>query len=1143
MSVRATIVSPSGLAFDVIDDGTVERILHHDVLVNALPGNALEGSPANLYLRRLGERIEWTPLLGPRSPGRGRVHDDGMTVAGEWSGLRYSVALVPASAAAAWFWHVTIENAASEPATVDIVHVQDVALADYWLVRMNEYYVSQYVDHTPLAHPSYGWVLATRQNLPIGGRHPWAITGSLRRARSFCTDALQLYTVASRFRRGPAALDAPLLAGSRLQHEHAMTVLQDEPLQLAPGETARAGFFCGFVADHPAASAPADLDLVARLLALPEASAFPPPKPWEDDTSSRPPGGSLFSDAPLLAATDLDDADLEAAFGPERRSAERDPRTGTLLSFFTGANTHVVVTAKERESLRAHAQIIRTGTALVPEEPSLTSTVWMNGVFHSMITEGHVSINRLLSGTHGYLGLFRSHGQRVFVEIEGCWQLLDEPSAFAMTPNGGRWVYKHARGMVEVESSAGLERHELWLEVRVIAGPPCRLLLSNHLALDGDDGSRPAPPACERDEHGIFVRTLPGTDVGDRFPDGGFRFDFPPGSDVPEVGGDALLFRDGQSRGLPYLVIVVAPTQSFALRITGRLLDPGRPFDPSARHADAAATGPAAEDGAARRFWQGMTGDLSLALPQENEASRALAGFGEVLPWFAHDALVHYLAPRGLEQYTGGGWGSRDVCQGPVELLLALGRFAPVRDLLLLVFANQNPDGDWPQWFTFFARERHLRGPDSHGDIVFWPLFALGEYLAASGDAALLDQEVPFFHPEAERAEQATVLAHVERALALIAARAIPGTALTEYGHGDWNDTLQPVDREVAKRLCSAWTVTLHCQMLGALAPALRAASRDAFADRLERALAAVRSDFQRHLVVDGVLAGFARFHDDGRVEPWLHPRDDDEMGVHYSLLAMIHAVLAGVFTPEQAQRHAAIIAQHLTGADGVRLFDRPIPYRGGLQRRFQRGESSPFFGREVGLMYIHAHLRYAEAMAQLGNADALFRALRQAIPVGLADAVPGARPRQANCYTSSSDAAFPDRYVACARYEDVKTGAVGFEGGWRVYSSGPGIALRLVRERLLGLRLAHDALGVDPVLPRSLDGLAIETRMEERPVRVRYRVGPRGFGPVRLVLNGAPLAFVRVPNPYREGGGVIPMAAVRAALRERDNELVVELG
>ena len=48
----------------------------------------------------------------------------------------------------------------------------------------------------------------------------------------------------------------------------------------------------------------------------------------------------------------------------------------------------------------------------------------MSGVFHSMVTQGHVSINRLLSTAHSYLGLFRSHGQRVFVEIGGSWQLL-----------------------------------------------------------------------------------------------------------------------------------------------------------------------------------------------------------------------------------------------------------------------------------------------------------------------------------------------------------------------------------------------------------------------------------------------------------------------------------------------------------------------------------------------------------------------------------------------------------------------------------------------------------------------------------------------------------------------------------------------
>jgi cellobiose phosphorylase len=1136
MSSRATLASRSGLAFDVIDDGTVERIRHDDVLVNALPGNALDGAPANLYLRRLGgPRPAWTPLLGPRAPGRGRLEDRGMTVAGAWESLRYSVALVLADDAPAWFWHVEIENAGNDPVRLDLVKAQDLALADYWLVRMNEYYVSQYVDHTPLAHPRHGWVLAARQNLPVGGRHPWAIAGSLRRASSFCTDALQFYGIESRFRTGPAALDAPALAGSRLQHEHAMAVLQDEPLQLAPGETAHAGFFLGLVADHPAPSSTADLAFVDGVLALAEATPPDALATRSARTREGAPSASLFSEGPCLESVALDETDLDSAFGTERRSAERDARSGALHSFFTGASTHVVLAAKERASLRAHAQILRTGTALVPEEPSLTTTVWMNGVFHSMLTEGHVSINRLLSGTHGYLGQFRSHGQRVFVEIDGHWRLLDQPSAFAMTPNGARWLYKHARGLIEVESRAPAERHELWLEVRITEGDPCRLLVANHLALYGDDGSRPAVPAWSRDEHGVFVRALPGTDVGERFPQGGYRIDFAPAHAVEAVGGDERLFRDGQSRGTPFLAIVVAPTRSFALRITGALLEPSPE--------KAAASSGANDEVAARRFWRAMTGDLSLLPPAADDAGRALAGFGEILPWFAHDALVHYLAPRGLEQYTGGGWGTRDVCQGPVELLLALGRFAPVRELLALVFANQNPDGDWPQWFTFFARERRLRGPDAHGDIVFWPLFALGEYLFASGDAAFLDAEVPFFHAEAERAERASLLTHVERALALIARRAIPGTALTEYGHGDWNDSLQPVDMEVARRLCSAWTVTLHCQMLGALAPALRAAGRTAFADDLDRTHAAVRADFHRHLVVDGVVAGYALFADDGRVAPWLHPRDADAMGVHYSVLAMIHGVLAGLFTPEQAAHHVGIIERHLSGADGVRLFDRPIPYRGGLQRRFRRGESSPFFGREIGLMYTHAHLRYAEAMAQLGRGDALFRALRQAIPVGLADVVPGARPRQSNCYTSSSDATFPDRYAAEERYDEVKTGAAGFEGGWRVYSSGPGIALRLVRERLLGVRLMHDAIGIDPVLPRTLDGLAIDTRIDGRGVRVRYRVGPQGFGARAVALNGTSLAFTRTANPYREGGVAVALDALRAAMRESDNELVVELG
>ena len=123
-----------------------------------------------------------------------------------------------------------------------------------------------------------------------------------------------------------------------------------------------------------------------------------------------------------------------------------------------------------------------------------------------------------------------------------------------------------------------------------------------------------------------------------------------------------------------------------------------------------------------------------MSAPAAGPLSQHLARIADIVPWFAHNAFVHYLSPRGLEQYSGGGWGTRDVCQGPVELLLALGRVEPIRDLLLRVMSAQNADGDWPQWFMFFERDRDVRAGDSHGDIVFWPVLALAQYLIASGD-------------------------------------------------------------------------------------------------------------------------------------------------------------------------------------------------------------------------------------------------------------------------------------------------------------------------------------------------------------------------------------------------------------------------
>ena len=121
-----------------------------------------------------------------------------MKARGEWQGIRFGVSLVLAESAPAWFWHVRLENTSHGPETVDLIYAQDLALAHYGAVRLNEYYISHYVDHTPLSHPERGVVLASRQNLSMGGRNPWCVIGSLGKGVGFATDALQFHGLATR---------------------------------------------------------------------------------------------------------------------------------------------------------------------------------------------------------------------------------------------------------------------------------------------------------------------------------------------------------------------------------------------------------------------------------------------------------------------------------------------------------------------------------------------------------------------------------------------------------------------------------------------------------------------------------------------------------------------------------------------------------------------------------------------------------------------------------------------------------------------------------------------------------------------------------------------------------------------------------
>lgn len=538
-------------------------------------------------------------------------------------------------------------------------------------------------------------------------------------------------------------------------------------------------------------------------------------------------------------------------------------------------------------------------------------------------------------------------------------------------------------------------------------------------------------------------------------------------------------------------------------------------------------------------FEQGLAAPVAdWTAPAVRSSDEGVQRLNRVLPSFTQNAVVHYQAPRGLEQFTGGAWGTRDVSQGPVSLLMATGHPDELREVLLTVFAGQQTDGDWPQSFEYLEENRRPGHRASHGDVVYWPLLALGEYLELTADIGVLTVEVPFVGAEADSAP-ASILDHVRAAFAHLSAQRSADGRLPAYGHGDWNDSLQPANRDLARSMVSTWTTELEIKALGMLGGQLGRGDAD-LAGRMLAMAEDARAAFRERLLIDGELCGYSIITQDG-LEPLVHPADR-RTGIAHGSLQIIHAIGDELLTAEEAQHHLAVIDEHLDGPTGIYLFSEPIRYRGGETHTFLRAEAASFWGREIGLMYTHAHIRWVQALLRLGLADRAWAALQLLVPEGMRNAVPGAAPRQSNCYYSSSDAGFDDRYDAQDHPDRLFDPQFRFEGGWRVYSSGPGLIVRMLVEDLLGCRWTAAGLVVDPVLPRAFDGATARLSLGGRDVEVEFRVAGGCTGVSALALNGRSVDGEPVARRYRPGGMRIPRSTWDA-LPQGDVRLLVTVG
>lgn len=1117
LNTNLNIKNKQGLLFNFLKNGLIKNIELQSIRVSLKTATAFSKSGANVYLRKkANDKYEYKALLGSESNSQFTIAKNTFIAQGNWDSIDYTCTLQLSPKSTSWQWDIITKNTAENTVVLDVIYVQDIGLKKISDALVNEYYVSQYVERQILEDEKYGSVICCRQNFMDTIGNPWLMIACKSSAVSGSTDGIQFYGNSFRETGIPESLLKESITGE-CSGELSIIALQEKPFNLESNEHHKSTFVGTCLADHPEATSQKDLEKLPSLL-----QEFNNEVPTSNSAKPFTTENNIFNTSPLLPVDDLTKKDLGHFFSDKLRNLEE--KNGQILSVFYKENNHVVLRAKEILVDRPHGHIMQAKMGYTPDENMMSTSTYAYGVFNSHITQGNTNFNRFLSICSSQFNLEPQTGQRIFVEINNQKHLLGVPSAYEIGLNHCRWIYKHEDTCFQVRSWTSKSTPEIHMDFKVLNGSPVKVLITNHFAEDN------GWYISDSNTSGSYtLQPKPDSIIAKKFPKAQFKIQIH-NSDY-KVYGDEILYPNHKSQGDAFFNIELENTSSFCMSFIGEVAttveatqiknsEKQYQFD--------------IQEGQA--YWRVLSSNLSLKSDHKD-----IAVIQEILPWYGVNAMIHVLTPHGLEQFDGAAWGTRDTTQGPFELLLCTEKFEEAKDILRIMFSHQNTNGEWPQWWMFDSYS-DIRAGSSHGDVHHWCIIALGNYIKVTGDTDFLNEVLPYYHENGvEVAEKTTLLEHTERLIDMLVDSFIPNTAFVPFGGGDWNDSMQPASKALAERLISSWTVALNYQAFSNFQLVYELLEDTEKAARLQNICTQIQSDFNKHLVKDNIVAGHGLLEDDNSISLLLHPTDT-KTNIQYRLLPMIRGVISGIFTKEQAEFHQKLIEQHLKGPDGARLMNRPPKYNGGTQTIFQRAESSSYFGREIGIMYMHAHLRYAETQARLGNAEAFVRALRQANPIAYKEVVSIGDVRQANCYYSSSDVSFKNRYEADERYEELKAGKITLKGGWRIYSSGPGIYMGLVVWHLLGLRTEFGKTIIDPVIPKALDGLSASLVYAGYPLNLNFSVKKETCHPKTIHINGKAINFNYEDNQYRKGGAEIETKKFLELLNQEENAIDIVL-
>lgn len=1083
------------LNYYLLESGDIFQIKHHENGINMYKGNLFEGSISNIYLRistKYG--FKYTKLLGVDSPSRFAIKDNQAFYVGEFENITYKVIFTMKNNM--WFYDVYLEGDYEEAL---LYYGQDISLNYH---RSNEAYVCQYLDHK-IFNDELGYHILTKQNQG----DPYLLElGSLTKNNGYSTDGFQFFGVDFKFDYIPKGIKDGKLENRNYQYEFAYPCLLSN-LKFN-SKKAHAVFYVYFDPNYPIVPNKVEgLDLVTKEY---EVINKVIPSDLSYNKIERLININNVYNSPSLSKEELD------KLFPNRHLEE--VIDNHVVSFFLENGEHVVLQEKERYLERPHGNIIiNNGMKKITQSP-LATTNYIFGVFNSHVVVGHVNIHKFSNDSKNPLNLNKLSGERILIKVDGKYHLLGLPAYYVLSPSSSSWYYKIKDDVIKVEVAIDYDLPYYKMDVTSLTNQEYDYIVYEHLVMGENEYVHKIN--VEVNGNKLYFNSDKDNFMHNHYPY--LKYNAHYLNDKVMFKDDTIFFNNVESQ-YPLLVTSYNQVNSFSKVFMG-LID-GFEFE--------------YEDKSIKEMKANFDAKINKSInffKLSKKDDETINKFNFIYKWFIHNALIHYSSPHGLEQYGGGGWGTRDVLQGPVELFLALNRIDLVKFILLKLYSHQFlQTGDWPQW-GMFDKYTQIHAKDSHGDIILWPLHALSLYIMASGDVEILNEKVPYldFDLGKETSIKETVFDHVKRQIDSIKNSFIEGTNLSMYGGGDWDDTLQPANKELTKQSVSGWTIVLTIQSIEMFIKAIS----DKYSKEAKEFTALtkkIRKDYNKYILKDNIPAGFIYFTDP--IQYILHPLDTST-NIKYRLLPFNQGILGGIFSKKQALSYINIIDKHLKHPDGVRLMSSPVEYKGGQKTFFMRAETASNFGREIGLQYVHAHLRYCEAMSELNEPSRLIDGLLTVNPIKISDFVSNALTRQSNLYFSSSDGCFYDRYEAKRDFDKLRTGEVKVKGGWRLYSSGPGLYVSILLTKMLGIRRYHNSLVIDPCLDKRFNQVTLDYLFDDYQLHITYHIENEGKEVEKIVLNGKIVKDKVKANHYKKSVFVIERSLLKS---ENDIEIYIK--